>query len=431
MDFIIHQSEKKTQSFLARPTQNGLDLLGMVSAVFEDIKKEGDKAILNYIEKFDSITFDNSSDLKVTEAEFSEAEAKVSDELKNAIQIAKRNIDTFHKAQIKEDLELEVMPGVICKRKSQAIEKVGLYIPGGTAPLFSTVLMLACPAKIANCKEIVLCTPCNSEKKINPAILYTAKLCGVKNIYKIGGSQAIAAMAMGTETIPEVYKIFGPGNSYVTAAKQYASLLGKAIDMPAGPSEVMVVADAGAKPKHVAADLLSQAEHGADSQAVLLSWSKELIDKTISEIKMLVEDLSRKELIKKSLQNSKIVLVKDEKEALAICNEYAPEHLILQVKETNFLEANVRNCGSVFVGYNTPESAGDYASGTNHTLPTNGYAKQYSGVSLDSFLRHTTYQSITKEALQELGSKSIIPMAKAEGLDAHALAVELRINKDN
>ena len=293
--------------------------------------------------------------------------------------------------------------------------------------------MLACPAKLAGCKEVVLCTPSDANFKIHPAVLFAAKICGINKVFKIGGSQAIAAMAIGTDTVPEVYKLFGPGNAYVTAAKQYASLMGKAIDMPAGPSEVMVIADENANPRHVAADLLSQAERGADSQAVLVSWSKDLIEKTKQAIALLLQDLPRASITKRALEHSKIVLVKNEQDALEVCNAYAPEHLILQLEETDFLEDNVRNCGSVFVGYNTPESAGDYASGTNHTLPTNGYSKQYSGVSLDSFLRYTTYQNITKEGLNTLGEKAIIPMAKAEGLDAHALAVELRIadNKNN
>lgn len=425
MQSFVHTNLEETLSLLERPSRNVLHLLDQVSEVFKDIKEKGDEALLHYTEKFDKISF-SSKDIRVSNQEIFSSQDALSNELKNAIQQAKTNIEKFHSAQKSKALKVETMPGIVCERRAEAIEKVGLYIPGGTAPLFSTVLMLAVPAKIAGCEEIVLCSPANSEGGIHPAILYTASICGVKKIFKLGGSQAIAAMALGTESVPKTYKIFGPGNAFVTAAKQYASLLGTAIDMPAGPSEVMVIADEKADPRFVAIDLLSQAEHGADSQVVLLSKSQDLILETEKQVNVLLEELPRKELAGKSLENSFLVNVKSDQEALEICNTYAPEHLILNLEDPTFLKERVRNSGSVFVGEFTPESAGDYASGTNHTLPTGGASRQYSGVSLDSFLRYTTYQEISEKGLRELGP-SIIQMAKAEGLDAHAKAVSLRL----
>ncbi|CAG0905123.1 unnamed protein product [Cyprideis torosa] len=427
MKKFTHQDISETLLALERPANDSLALLDMIAAVFNDIRQAGDQAVLAYTEKFDGLSLKPKEQLVPAE-EFAEAEAGLNDKLKKAIQQAAKNIETFHAAQRPRPMEMETMPGVLCKRKAHAIEKVGLYIPGGTAPLFSTVLMLAIPAKIAGCAEIVLCTPAGKDGKVHPAVLYAAHYCGVDRVYKIGGSQAIAAMALGTDTVPKVSKIFGPGNAYVTAAKQYASLLGTAIDMPAGPSEVMVIADEKAKAEHVAIDLLSQAEHGPDSQVVLLSSSQSLIDQTEKAIEKLLKQLGRQEMTAKSLGNSSLVKVQNDAEAIEICNAYAPEHLILQLENTALYEEKVRNCGSVFIGYFTPESAGDYASGTNHTLPTNGYARQYSGVSLDSFLRHTTYQEISKEGLESLG-ETIITMAEAEGLDAHALAVKLRLGR--
>jgi histidinol dehydrogenase len=393
-----------------------------VKEVFEQVKSNGDKAIVDFVKQFDQIELNN---LKVSQEEIEEATKGISIELKQAIETAAANIRIFHAAQQEKVQIIETMPGVNCWRKSVGIEKVGLYIPGGTAPLFSTVLMLGIPANIAACKQVVLCTPCGKDEKVHPAILFAAQLTGITEIYKIGGIQAIAAMTLGTETIPKVYKIFGPGNQYVTAAKQYAQKLGMAIDMPAGPSEVMLVADNSAIPQFIAADLLSQAEHGADSQVVLVTTDQELVIKVGEELKMQLEQLPRKELAEKALKNS-VALVVQQAEICSIINTYAPEHLILQTLFNDELIDGIINAGSVFIGNYTPESAGDYASGTNHTLPTNGYAKQYSGVSLDSFVKKITFQEITEVGIQNIGS-TIELMAEAEGLEAHKNAVTVRL----
>ena len=405
--------------------RNGLDnthLFDLVRVVLDDIRNRGDQAVKEYGLKFDQVQL---NDLEVSPEEKTEAVNQLPKKLKKAIEEAKKNIEKFHKAQKHDFQKIETTPGVWCWQKASAIEKVGLYIPGGTAPLFSTVLMLAIPAKIAGCQEIVLCTPPNSEGKIHPAILFAAETAGVNRIFKIGGIQAIGAMTYGTDSVPNVYKIFGPGNQYVTAAKQWVSLKDVAIDLPAGPSEVEVIADDSAHPAFVAADLLSQAEHGADSQSILLTTSENLAEQVRLEVIRQLEELPRKELTKKSLANSKIVLLSDEKELIDLTNLYAPEHLIIETANANELAEKITNAGSVFIGHYSPESAGDYASGTNHTLPTNGYAKAYSGVNLDSFIKKITFQEITKEGLQNIG-ETIEIMAEAEQLFAHKNAVTLR-----
>ena len=409
---------------LRRPTQNVETLFENVGAILKNVKANGDKAVLEYAAKFDHVELDS---LAVTPEEMKEAEAQVPIELKVAILLAQRNIYTFHKKQKFEGKKVETMEGVTCWQKAVGIEKVGLYVPGGTAPLFSTVLMLAVPAKIAGCKEIVLCTPPNKEGKVNPAILYAAQVAGVSKIFKAGGVQAIGAMAYGTESVPKVYKIFGPGNQYVMAAKQMVAMHDVAIDMPAGPSEVEVIADETANPKFVAADLLSQAEHGLDSQVVLVTTSEKLLEEVEYEVQHQLARLPRWQIAEKSLANSKLILVKDMEEAIEITNEYAPEHLIIETKDYMELAEKVVNAGSVFLGSYTPESAGDYASGTNHTLPTNGYAKAYSGVSLDSFIRKITFQEINREGIQNIGP-AIEVMAAHEQLDAHKNAVTVRLN---
>ncbi|NVJ48060.1 MAG: histidinol dehydrogenase [Cytophagia bacterium] len=408
---------------LKRPTMDLQEIEQKVRPVMERVKLERDNALRDFTEQFDGVAVD---DFRVTDAEFAEAENLVEAELKSAILSAKSNIEAFHAAQTQNELVVETMPGVKCYRRSVGIEKVGLYIPGGTAPLFSTVLMLAIPAKIAGCKEIVLCTPPNQEVKIHPAILYTAKAVGVTRIFKVGGAQAIAAMTFGTESIPQVNKIFGPGNQYVTAAKQLATRFGLAIDMPAGPSEVAVYADESANPVFVAADLLSQAEHGADSQVVLVASSQEIVANVQKEIESQLAVLPRVELATSALKNSSAVVL-DEVEAIDLLNEYGAEHLILSVDEPWPIANQIINAGSVFLGHLTPESAGDYASGTNHTLPTNGYAKMYSGVSIDSFVKKITYQEITPEGLTVLGPV-VEKMAEAEELQAHKNAVTVRLN---
>ena len=423
MKKIIHPDRKDWAEILKRPVLNMETLRGTVCEVLDRVKAEGDKAVLEYEERFDKVKLDS---LAVTEEEMKEAEQNVPIELKVAILLAQRNIYTFHKKQKFETKKVETMEGVTCWQKAVGIEKVGLYIPGGTAPLFSTVLMLAVPARVAGCKEIVLCTPPNKEGKINPAILYAAQVSGVSKIFKAGGVQAIGAMAYGTESVPKVYKIFGPGNQYVMAAKQQVSLHDVAIDMPAGPSEVEVIADETANPAFVAADLLSQAEHGVDSQVVLITTSEKLMDEVEYEVQHQLSRLPRWEIAEKALANSKLVLVKDMDEAIAMTNEYAPEHLIIETKDYMELAEKVVNAGSVFLGSLTPESAGDYASGTNHTLPTNGYAKAYSGVSLDSFIRKITFQEITREGIQNVGP-AIEVMAANEQLDAHKNAVTIRL----
>ena len=410
-------------SLLKRPVMEAAELEGRVLAILKEVLERGDAALIDFALKFDGAA---PKSLLATDAEIAEAHALVSEELKAAIQVAKSNIEKFHTAQKEAEIRVETMPGVNCWRKSLPIEKVGLYIPGGTAPLFSTILMLGVPAGIAGCKQLVLCTPPNKEGKIHPAILYTANLLGIKTIVKAGGAQGIAAMAFGTASVPKVYKIFGPGNQYVTTAKQLVTKYGVAIDMPAGPSEVAVIADKQANAAFVAADLLSQAEHGADSQVVLVSDSEDLINRVDAEVAAQLAKLSRKELAAKALDNSKAFLVKDMNEAMEMINLYAPEHLILQTENVDDLLPMVVNAGSVFIGPYTPESAGDYASGTNHTLPTNGYATAYAGVSLDSFIRKVTFQKITKEGLQKIGPV-IETMAAAEMLDAHKNAVTIRL----
>ena len=424
MKKILYPHKSDWAELLKRPTQDVSTLFENVSTILQNVKANGDKAVLEYAEKFDRVKLES---LAVTPEEMKEAEAQVPIELKVAILLAQRNIYTFHKKQKFEGKKVETMEGVTCWQKAVGIEKVGLYVPGGTAPLFSTVLMLAVPAKIAGCKEIVLCTPPNKEGKVNPAILYAAQVAGVSKIFKAGGVQAIGAMAYGTESVPKVYKIFGPGNQYVMAAKQMVAMHDVAIDMPAGPSEVEVIADETANPKFVAADLLSQAEHGVDSQVVLVTTSEKLLEEVEYEVQHQLSRLPRWQIAEQSLANSKLILVKDMEEAISLTNEYAPEHLIIETKDYMELAEKVVNAGSVFLGSFTPESAGDYASGTNHTLPTNGYAKAYSGVSLDSFIRKITFQKISREGIQNIGP-AIEVMASHEQLDAHKNAVSVRLN---
>ncbi len=424
MQKIYNPKREDWKAILERPTQTVAAIENMVNGIFEEVMLSGDSVLKKYTEKFDQVSLD---ELLVTKAEIEEASNLVTGELKEAIQLAKSNIEKFHKAQITSKVEVETVPGVHCWQEKRAIQKVGLYIPGGTAPLFSTILMLAVPANIAGCSEIILCTPPDSQGNINPAILYTASLCGVTKIFKIGGIQAIAGMTFGTESIPQVYKIFGPGNQYVTVAKQIATKYGVAIDMPAGPSELLVVADDAANAAFVASDLLSQAEHGVDSQVLLVSTSKDMILEVEKEINKQLTELPRKEIAEKAIANSKLIYVEDNQTAVDIINEYGPEHYIVCVENEEFYIDNTINAGSVFIGNYTPESAGDYASGTNHTLPTNGYAKQYSGVNLDSFMKSMTFQKITASGIQNIGS-AIELMAEAEGLQAHKNAVTLRLN---
>ncbi|MFV0330322.1 MAG: histidinol dehydrogenase [Dysgonomonas sp.] len=423
MQIIIYPERADWAKILARPVFDTTSLNNTVSTVLNDIKERGDTAVYEYEEKFDKVKL---SSLAASKAEIDESESLVSDELKAAIRQAKENIETFHRSQIFETKKIETTKGVTCWQKAVGIEKVGLYIPGGTAPLFSTVLMLAVPAKIAGCKEIILCSPPNKEGKIHPAILFAAKEAGVDKIFKAGGIQAIGAMAYGTGSIPKVYKIFGPGNQYVMAAKQLVSLRDVAIDMPAGPSEVQVIADETANPSFVAADLLSQAEHGADSQVILTTTSEPFISEVLHEIERQLFELPRREVAEKALLNSKLILLKDNQEIIDMTNEYAPEHLIIESAEYMDIADEIVNAGSVFLGNYTPESAGDYASGTNHTLPTNGYAKAYSGVNLDSFVKKITFQRISKEGIQNLG-RTIEIMAENEELFAHKNAVTLRL----
>ncbi|MDR3266860.1 MAG: histidinol dehydrogenase [Tannerella sp.] len=406
-----------------RPEKDTTSLFDTVQTVLNDIKNEGDKAVSRYSERFDKMIIEKS---EVSSEEIDNAHQFISDELKKAIETAYNNIEKFHAAQRFEEIIVETMPGVICRQKAVPIEKVGLYIPGGTAPLFSTVLMLAIPAQIAGCKHIILCSPPDKQGKIPPAVLYAARISGVHKVFKIGGIQAIAAMAYGTESVPKVYKIFGPGNQYVTAAKQIVSLKDVAIDMPAGPSEVEIIADENANPKFIAADFLSQAEHGADSQSILLTTSEIIAEKVVEEINCQLIGLPRRELTEKSLNNSKIIVLANQDEMIDFTNEYAPEHLIIQTNNYTEISKKIINAGSVFLGAYTPESAGDYASGTNHTLPTKGYAKMYNGVNLDSFIRKITFQEITKEGLRNLG-QSIEILAENEQLDAHKNAVSIRL----
>ena len=425
MILISNPDKSQWQEILKRPVMNTENLFDTVRSVIDRVKEEGDRAVLDYEEKFDKVVL---ASLAVSEEEQQEAENLVSEDLKAAIRLAKQNIETCHAAQRFEGKKVQTQPGVTCWQKAVAIEKVGLYIPGGTAPLFSTVLMLAVPARIAGCKEIVLCTPPGRDGKVHPAVLFAAKVAGVNRIFKAGGIQAIAAMAYGTESVPKVYKIFGPGNQYVTAAKQLVSLRDVAIDMPAGPSEVEVLADETANPIFVAADLLSQAEHGVDSQAILITTSVELQQAVKVEVERQLALLPRKEIAEKSLANSKLIVVDSMTEAIELTNAYAPEHLIIETEDYLSVAERIVNAGSVFLGSLTPESAGDYASGTNHTLPTNGYAKAYSGVSLDSFIRKITFQEIKPEGLNIIGP-AIELMAANEQLDAHKNAVSVRLGQ--
>ncbi len=423
MNVYRYPKKETLPSLLKRPVKDAADLNETVSSVLKDVKENGDAAIKKYELQFDHVALDT---LLVSESEMLEAESLVSTELKSALQLAHDNIEKFHRAQKFASERIEVVPGVECWQKSVPIQKVGLYIPGGTAPLFSTVLMLATPAKIAGCREIVLCTPPGKDGHVNPAILVAARIAGVNRIYKIGGVQAIGAMAYGTESVPKVYKIFGPGNQFVMCAKQQVSLYDVAIDMPAGPSEVEVLADKDSNPAFVAADLLSQAEHGIDSQVVLVTTSESLISDVQKEIERQLYSLPRNEIAKKALEHSKIILVESDEEMLEITNMYAPEHLIIETKNYQELSNGVLNAGSVFLGSLTPESAGDYASGTNHTLPTNGYAMAYNGVNLDSYNRKITFQHISAQGIKQIGP-AVELMAEGEQLTAHKNAMTLRL----
>ena len=424
MRVVIHPERSEWEELLSRPAFKFKKVEQIIKPILKKVRRQGDKALRKFAFEYDHAEI---TDLAVSNEELKACDRKISDELKEAIRIAHNNIEHFHRAQKDAVLEVKTMPGVRCSRKSVAISKVGLYIPGGTAPLFSTVLMLGVPAKIAGCQEIVLCTPPDRDGHIHPAILYTARLIGIDKIFKVGGAQAIAAMAYGTESIPRVYKIFGPGNQYVTVAKQEVQRSGIAIDLPAGPSEVAVYADKTSHPGFVAADLLSQAEHGADSQVLLVTTSEKVAEKVMEEVDRQLELLPRKEITAQALEGSWAIVVKSNEEAIDLLNEYGAEHLILATENARHVARHIENAGSVFIGPFTPESAGDYASGTNHTLPTNGYAKAYSGVSLDSFVKKITFQEITPKGLQKLGPY-IEVMAAAEELDAHKEAVSIRLD---
>lgn len=424
MNKIYNPTRNTWSKLLQRPTANFNDIEETVKGIFKEVQSKGDEAIAKYTSLFDGISIAN---IEVSNDEIKEAIDLVSDDLKEAIAIAKSNIEKFHAAQKTSKVFVETIEGVQCWQEKRPIQKIGLYIPGGTAPLFSTVLMLAVPAKIAGCNEVVLCSPPDKNGKINPAILYVAHLCGVTKILKVGGIQAIAGMTFGTKTIPKVYKIFGPGNQFVTVAKQFATQFGVAIDMPAGPSELLIVADESANASFVASDLLSQAEHGADSQVILVSTSKKMIEEVEVEINAQISVLPRKAIAEKAIKNSKLIYVENDAIVLDLINEYGPEHFIICSKNEDYYVDNIVNAGSIFIGNYTPESAGDYASGTNHTLPTNGYAKNYSGVNLDSFQKAMTFQKISQEGIQNIG-KAIEIMAEAEGLQAHKNAVSLRLN---
>ncbi len=423
MNLHLHPPRDTWQGILQRPTFETRQLEATVSDILKDIKIRGDEAVRDYTTKFDKVNLEN---FRVEKTEFDEARDLVSPELKTALRTAQSNITRFHEAQRMETQAIETMPGVRCWRKSVPIDKVGLYIPGGTAPLFSTVLMLGIPAAIAGCREVVLCTPPQADGKVNPVILYAAELVGIKSVFKIGGVQAVGAMAYGTASVPRVYKIFGPGNQYVTVAKQLVSRGGVSIDMPAGPSEVLVVADDTANPAYVAADLLSQAEHGIDSQVVLVCVNEKIATQVQTEINAQLSALPRADIARKALENSHAVIIQTDSEALDLINEYAPEHLIIATKNADNFSEKITNAGSVFIGNYTPEAVGDYASGTNHTLPTNGYATAYSGVSLDTFLKKITYQKLTKEGLENIG-ETVMQMAAAEQLEAHRNAVAIRL----
>jgi len=423
MRIIIEPTKEAWAELIKRPTRDFVKTERIVEPILDKVKRNGDKALRKFIREYDHVDIEN---ILISQEEILKSVKEVGQALKGAITSAKKNIQKFHEAQITKDIEIETIPGVICNRKSVPIKKIGFYIPGGTAPLFSTVLMLGVPARIAGCEEIIICTPTNSEGKINPVILYTAHLLGIEKIAKVGGAQAIAAMAYGTESIPRVDKIFGPGNQFVTVAKQIVSRDSVAIDMPAGPSEVLVVAGKKSNPAFVAADLLSQAEHGVDSQVVLISKSKKFIKDVLSEIDKQVERLPRRDVVLKALANSLIIVIKDKSTISDFINEYAPEHLIVALRKPEAIVQDVYNAGSVFIGDYTPEAAGDYASGTNHTLPTNGWARAIGGVSLDSFIKKITYQKISPSGLQALGPV-IEKMAEAELLEAHKNAVSIRL----
>jgi histidinol dehydrogenase len=427
MKKVIEPKKSDWRELLKRPAVNLEELEKTVEQIFSEVRSRGDQAVKKYTQLFDGVATEN---FKVSAEEIRNAESAVSEELKQAIQLAKSNIEKFHAAQKTEKIYVQTLPGVECWQEKRPVQKVGLYIPGGTAPLFSTILMLAVPAKIAGCEEIMLCTPPNKGGAINPVILYTAELCGITRIFKVGGIQAIAAMTFGTETLPKVHKIFGPGNRFVTVAKQMATKYNVAIDMPAGPSELLVVADETANPAFVASDLLSQAEHGADSQVILVSLCKNLLDAVEKEVETQLQALPREEMARTAIENSRLIFMPEKEKALSLINQYAPEHLIVCTRDSEYFVDGISNAGSVFIGNNTPESAGDYASGTNHTLPTNGYAKQYSGVNLDSFLKTISFQKISEEGIQKIGP-AIELMAEAEGLQAHKNAVSLRLEALN
>jgi histidinol dehydrogenase len=426
MQIITYPDKNNWESLIQRPYWGNTSIITSVREIITEVKRNKDNAVRNFTKKFDGVELDNFS---ITQEEFNSAEPKLSKELKTAILQAKKNITIFHESQKTDTQVIETMPGIQCWRKSVPIEKIGIYIPGGSAPLFSTVLMLGVPAMLAGCKEIVLCTPCDKNRTIHPAIIYAAQRVGIKKIYKIGGAQAIAAMAFGTETIGAVHKIFGPGNQYVTAAKQLVQMEGVSIDMPAGPSEVCVLADDSANPVFIAADLLSQAEHGSDSQVLLVTVSEPLAKATLIELNKQVNELPRKEIAFQALKNSKAIVLKTIDEAIDLVNAYAPEHLIISFNSANEIAEKIINAGSVFIGNYSPESVGDYASGTNHTLPTNGFAKAYSGVSFDSFVKKITFQQLTKNGLQNIAS-TVMQMAEAEGLSAHANAVKVRLENE-
>ncbi|MBV4358607.1 histidinol dehydrogenase [Pinibacter aurantiacus] len=423
MKNILFPNRAEWPSLLQRPVLDNTALETTVKKVLDEVKQRGDEAVQQYTKQFDGVEL---KAIKAEADEFADATNLLTAELKEAIQLAAKNIEAFHSKQLSAVEIIETMPGVQCWRKSVGIEKVGLYIPGGTAPLFSTILMLGIPAKLAGCREIVLCSPPNKKGKLHPAILYAAQLAGITNVFKVGGVQAIGAMAYGTATISKVFKIFGPGNQYVTCAKQLIQKDGVAIDMPAGPSEVCVLADASANAAFVAADLLSQAEHGVDSQVLLVTTDNSFVEKVQQELDKQLSVLPRKELATKALENSKAIVVKDIQEAIDLVNEYAAEHLIIACENDEAIAAKIINAGSIFLGNYSPESVGDYASGTNHTLPTNGYARAYSGVSVDSFVKKITYQKLSRDGLHRIG-KAVELMAAAEGLDAHRNAVSIRL----
>ena len=418
---ILNPKAESWDEIIKRPSVNYENLLALVSEVFDEIQKVGDKAIFDYTKRFDQIQIEN---LNVTENEISQANKSVPKKLKKAIKQAKKNIEIFHKSQKTKTIKVETTKGVVCWQKKYAIDKVGLYIPGGSAPLFSSILMLAIPARIAGCKEIIICSPPNKKGSLPAEILYTAKLCGISKIFKVGGIQAIASMTFGTQKIPKVFKIFGPGNQYVTAAKQLATKFNVAIDLPAGPSELLIAAD----PDFIASDLLSQAEHGSDSQVILVTTKESIIEKVNKSIARQLENFPRKKIAEKALANSKMIVFKNDETATSFINDYSPEHYIICVKNESYYLNRVRNAGSVFIDNYTPESAGDYASGTNHTLPTNGFAKQFSGVNLDSFCKTITFQKISKTGIKNLG-ESVELMAEAEGLIAHKNAISVRLKK--